>query len=490
MKHVLTGISGIKQLSAKKQQAFERFYHISLNHKLRPVIADFTILTIWIGSLVNIFAQLNFSQPDSSPGWGDVHHLSYLYCASLMFLGIVNFFTTIRQRAPLMVYLVFILIMVFAYRDFVVWEGWTDPVLGLSFALAFVGYMTLSVRHSIILWAIYISSLMFSHRLVYGADEWLLKAGTLLNDRFVFGCFTTGLLSACFVRWLFRNLFAMQYLLNDKNEMLTTTLKTLKTTEEQLIQQQKYQALNHMAKGLLHEIINPVNSSSQALRYAQSVNQDQDVGDALEDAASQQKRISDIVTDLRRFARSEIDQELETVSVGVLVANAIKLCHQEIKSTNVEVVSAVDEKQLIDCHPSALTQVFVNLLLNSCSALKQKTSDKSRVINITSVEQEENLLILFRDNGAGIDQVSLKQIMDPFFTKGNSPGTMGLGLSICQTIMRHHNGFMKIDSEINQWTEVELSIPCRISVSQFVNASPESSRRDKSANPRSLHSDR
>lgn len=451
--------SDIKALSPEKQHAFDVFYSESMNNKLRPINMDFTLLIVLINSLLNLFGQYN---PDI--GWSSVHPLAYLYCFSIIFLGLVNKWTTVRFKAPFMVYGLISIMMAFAYRDFVIERGWMEPIVGLYFFLAFIGYVTASFKHTILILVLNTIVLCISHNMVYGSVDWLPKLNDFLNNPFVFNCTLSALTAAVFVNWIFKNLFGMQFLLNEKNEMLASTFKMLKGTEEQLIQQQKYQALNHMAKGLLHEIINPVNSSSQALSYAKSINQDEDIGEAIDEAMSQHKRISDIVTDLRRFAQPEPNQQFESLVLDSLISKAIKFCHRELKKSNVELVLRVGDELQIACQPSALTQVFVNLIINACDALKHKAEGLPRQIEISSLERADSVSLFIKDNGVGISESALKQIMDPFFSSNKSPENMGLGLSICQTIMRHHHGSMQIKSEINEWTEVELIFPAEICV--------------------------
>lgn len=460
--------ANIKSLEAEKQHAFHVFYSDCMNKKLRPITMDFTLAIVGINSLVNLFGQYSIGS-----SWSSVHPLAYLYCFSIVFLALVNRFSEFRFKAPYMAYSLLFIMMAFTYRDFVIESGWLEPVMGLYFFLAFIGYVTASIKHTIILLLLNTTLLSMSFVLVYGGQDGFSKVAALLSSAFIFNCTLSALASAVFVNWIFKNLFASQFLLNEQKDALVATLKMLKTTEDQLIQQQKYQALNHMAKGLLHEIINPVNSSSQALSFAQSINTDENIGEAIDEAMSQQKRISDIVTDLRHFAQPEPNQKFEPSSLNSVITKAVKFCQRELKKNNVELNVHIGDQQYIACQPSALTQVFVNLIINASDALKHKAEELPRNIEIYSEETPEELLIVIKDNGVGMSEKMLQQIQDPFFSNNKSPDNMGLGLSICQTIMRHHQGSMQIRSVVNEWTEVELSLPSSIKVSQPAVAEKE-----------------
>jgi two-component system sensor histidine kinase PhcS len=73
--------------------------------------------------------------------------------------------------------------------------------------------------------------------------------------------------------------------------------------------------------------------------------------------------------------------------------------------------------------------------------------------------QQQTLRIRFKDNGAGIESGVLEHITEPFYSDQASPDKLGLGLTICQTIMRHHGGRIDIKSKVNEWTEITLTIP-------------------------------
>jgi len=455
---LLTGVSDLKKLSTEKQREFDLFYHFQLNNKLRPIFAELSLLSVFVGALfyISILTKQGAA----------VHPLNYVYCTLLVSLGVAHRVRAVRQAAPLMVYMIFTTVSLFSYLHFVSVGGGIKPIFGLFFFLASLGFITMSIKHTLIILCLNGLLLSLASALLFDGERWGEEVFVILTNWFAFMCMLIAPVTAVFSRWLYSNLYAMQFMLNDKNKILRETFKTLKATENQLIHEQKHQALSHMANGLLHEIINPVNISTQALGFAKSINQDEEVAEALEDVMLQQLRISDIVTDLRNFSRPEETHPLETVNLKILVDKAIKFCQSELKSGGIKVHLQVDKNQLIHCHPIALTQVFVNLLINSCSALKPKRFGDEDIpsILISSAEQQKLLTIRLKDNGVGIENSVLEHITESFYSDKESPDKLGLGLTICQTIMRHHGGGIDIQSKVNQWTETTLTIPVHTSL--------------------------
>ncbi|WP_421859629.1 sensor histidine kinase [Marinobacter salarius] len=111
------------------------------------------------------------------------------------------------------------------------------------------------------------------------------------------------------------------------------------------------------------------------------------------------------------------------------------------------------------CYPSALTQVFVNLFLNAASALQSRLDHQSAILHVSATRDPRTLNITVADNGCGIPEEEIRRLTDPFYSTSDTPDNLGLGLSICQTILRHHGGTLAINSALGQWTRVTLALP-------------------------------
>ena len=108
----------------------------------------------------------------------------------------------------------------------------------------------------------------------------------------------------------------------------------------------------------------------------------------------------------------------------------------------------------IACFPGQLNQVFLNLLINSKQAIKEKGT-----IRITTFEKNKKVHIVFKDSGIGISKTNLRKVFDPgFTTKGRGVGA-GLGLSICYQIIQDHRGEIKVESELGKGTTFTIALP-------------------------------
>lgn len=100
----------------------------------------------------------------------------------------------------------------------------------------------------------------------------------------------------------------------------------------------------------------------------------------------------------------------------------------------------------------------MNLLLNSASALTESARQTPEIV-VSATLQGTDVVVVVADNGRGIAPDDIKRLTDPFYSTSDTPDNLGLGLSICQTIMRHHNGSMTIASDPGERTRVTLTLP-------------------------------
>jgi signal transduction histidine kinase len=111
-----------------------------------------------------------------------------------------------------------------------------------------------------------------------------------------------------------------------------------------------------------------------------------------------------------------------------------------------------------------IVHVFMNLLVNSAHAVKAAARGDNALIKVSCTETDGQVQVAVRDNGVGVPTANIPKLLDPFFTT-KAPGEgMGLGLSICHTIVKNHGGAIQITSEPGEWTEVRFDLPTLVPV--------------------------
>ncbi|HLA35601.1 MAG TPA: ATP-binding protein [Rhodocyclaceae bacterium] len=269
-------------------------------------------------------------------------------------------------------------------------------------------------------------------------------------------------------------------------------IRQLEEAHNQLLQSEKLAAIGQLAAGVAHEINNPIGFVTSNLttlekyltdllrlvgaydRLSQSaeacvreeiaaLKQEIDFDFLLDDvralvAESRDglARVRRIVRDLRDFSRVDAP-EREVVDLRDCLDSTLNIVWNELKY-RAEVVKNYGEIPAIECVPSQLNQVFMNLLTNAGHAIPEGSRGK---ITLSTGADATGIWIEVRDTGTGIPAELSKRIFEPFFTtKPVGKGT-GLGLSISWGIVHKHGGRIDVDSTIGQGTAMRVWLPLR-----------------------------
>ena len=261
--------------------------------------------------------------------------------------------------------------------------------------------------------------------------------------------------------------------LDKSRKALEASLQQLKENEMQLVQSEKLASLGRMSAGIIHEINNPLNFATTGLftlrKKARHLAPDQqaEYAEILTDVEDGLKRVQTIVSDLRMFTHPNTEQ-LDPVPVAEVVTPALRFLSNEWRDT-VQIEQHFAEQQTILANKNRAIQVVVNLLQNSLDALKEKKfpPGEKPAIWITGRVENGHSLLSVRDNGTGIDQKHLDKIFDPFYTTKDVGEGMGLGLSICYSIMQEYGGEILVKTEPGKFCEFTLEFP--VKTNQAVN---------------------
>lgn len=201
--------------------------------------------------------------------------------------------------------------------------------------------------------------------------------------------------------------------------------------------------MGELAASLAHELNQPLSailSNSQAgLRFLSQETPDSgDVRDALGDIASDARRAGDVIRHIRKFLRKG-EMERSAVDINHVVEEVNCLLHSDTIIRDVTVTLELAEGlPPVWGDAAQLQQVTLNLMMNACQAMSgQETDDRTLVVRTVS-EDGSTVEVAVEDSGPGIDPEFGDQIFEAFVT--SRPTGMGLGLSICRSIIEAHGG--------------------------------------------------
>ncbi len=254
---------------------------------------------------------------------------------------------------------------------------------------------------------------------------------------------------------------------------------------KRLVQSEKLASLGELAAGVAHEINNPVGYVSSNLTTLQKYlavyekvldapEADSEemttlkkklnyafIRDDLQNLVKETQegvgRVKAIIQDLKDYARTNAAAHYVASDIQVGLKSTLNIARIQLKN-RADVRLSLGNLPLVECAPSQIDQVFLNLIVNAAQAMPE---GKMGLIDIRTDCNSEQVWIEVQDNGSGIPPDVLKKIFDPFFTT-KDPGTgTGLGLSVSTNIIQQHGGTLEVDSTVGVGTTFKITLPIK-----------------------------
>jgi two-component system NtrC family sensor kinase len=281
--------------------------------------------------------------------------------------------------------------------------------------------------------------------------------------------------------------------LRRRNQELTELNSKLSMAQQQLVQSEKLASIGQLAAGVAHEINNPIGyifsnfgslqgylaqlfemlaayraaechigdpeeaAKLAALRKAIDLDfLQEDIPVLMNESKEGIARVRHIVEDLKDFSRVDDNQSWTWTSLHQGIDSTLNIVSNEVKY-RADVIKQYGDIPEVECLPSQINQVVMNLVVNAAQAV----GDKRGVITVGTGLLEDKVWIEVADNGSGITPENLSRIFDPFFTtKPVGKGT-GLGLSLTYGIVQKHGGRIDVASTLHQGTTFRVWLPVR-----------------------------
>lgn len=276
--------------------------------------------------------------------------------------------------------------------------------------------------------------------------------------------------------------------------------RELKAAQAQLLQTEKLSSLGQLAAGIAHEINNPIGFINSNLRTMGEYVEDlmrlierydslltaigkrdynalsaisnqvadvkkemkfdfimEDFNKLIQESRDGAYRVYKIVRDLRGFARAD-DAERKFVDIHNALESTLNIVWNELKY-KAEVIKDYGDIPEVECLPTQLNQVFMNILINAGQSIRERGK-----ITIKTYSEMENVFVEISDTGSGIPKENLTKIFDPFFTTKEPGKGTGLGLSIAYNIIKKHNGEISVRSNLGEGTTFTIRLPVKMGV--------------------------
>jgi len=267
----------------------------------------------------------------------------------------------------------------------------------------------------------------------------------------------------------------MSLQLRAANEEIVTWAKTLEDRVEQktrelnrahdhLLHSERMASIGKMAAVVAHEVNNPL---SGILTYAKLIRKWVGTGqtehekreeaiECLELIAAESRRCGDLIKNLLTLSRTA-PMNVQSTDVHAVIDRCLLLVRHQLELGGVEVqLHYAKDLPRVPCDPAQIEQVFLALIMNARDAMPRGGNlwIETRVSN-----DESEIEIQVRDDGAGIDPEVLPHIFEPFLTTKESGHGVGLGLAISRGIVERHNGRIVVQAELGRGTTFTVTLP-------------------------------
>ncbi len=281
--------------------------------------------------------------------------------------------------------------------------------------------------------------------------------------------------------------------LQQRHAELRQAYVRLNGTQDKLLQSEKMASIGQLAAGVAHEINNPIGyvhsnlgSLQEYLRSLFSLIEayeralqapdpkalipeiddirsrsdidfiSRDLPQLMAESREGIERVTRIVRDLKDFSYSDRSESWKRVDLHAGLESTINIIWNELKY-KVTLERNYGDLPLVECLPSELNQVYMNLLLNAGQAI----AERGTITVSTGPEGSDHVWIQLEDTGSGIAPDLQQRIFDPFFTTKPVGSGTGLGLSISYGIINKHHGRIDVVSTPGQGSTFRIVLPVR-----------------------------
>jgi signal transduction histidine kinase len=281
--------------------------------------------------------------------------------------------------------------------------------------------------------------------------------------------------------------------------------KALEAAHQRLIQSEKMASIGQLAVGVAHEINNPMgyvfsnfdtlqDNLQQLLEMLDNYQRAEasafpageaarlralrerigldflrvDIPELMAESREGIARVRQIVQDLKDFSHAGVQHAWQKSQLHRGMDSTLNIVRNEVKY-RAELVKEYGQLPEIECLPSQINQVVMNLVVNAAHAMGER---RGRITLRTGVAADgERVWFSVSDNGCGIAPEAMARIFDPFFTtKPVGQGT-GLGLSLAYGIVQRHGGRIEVESQAGQGATFRVELPVRQRTSILQEAS-------------------
>jgi PAS domain S-box-containing protein len=231
-----------------------------------------------------------------------------------------------------------------------------------------------------------------------------------------------------------------------------------KQSEQALRRAERLASIGTLAAGIAHEINNPLGaimlSVDAVIMSEDRPNRNEILEVALENIRASALRCGRIVKSVLQFAHDDASRKLPG-DLGEVARRARDMARSYAAKRRVSLrLDVKDPLPPVEMNATEMGQVFINLLSNAIEA-----SEPGDCVVVCVASRNDDVEILFQDQGAGMTEDQINRMFDPFYTSRSEQGGTGLGLSITYGIIEQHGGTIGVQSSQGKGTTITIRLP-------------------------------
>lgn len=235
--------------------------------------------------------------------------------------------------------------------------------------------------------------------------------------------------------------------------------RELMRAQDEVVQAGKLTALGTMSASISHELNQPlaaIRSYADNARVLLDHQRTEDARGNLEQISDLTTRMASIIAHLKTYARGA-RRAPENVQLQPAIEDALSMLASRRRAMNVELLRDVPDAPLwVQAGETRLRQILGNLLTNALDALAEKAPP--RRLWVIASQDQHGVILTLRDNGPGFSEDALAHAHEPFFTTKTTAKGLGLGLAICDNLLRALGGRLEMGNHLEGGAVVRLHL--------------------------------
>ena len=266
-------------------------------------------------------------------------------------------------------------------------------------------------------------------------------------------------------------------LIKNQNSALENMMKTLKDTQDELVQKEKMASLGNLVAGIAHEINTPIGICVTAItnlhhQYKTLKNKItnetasdkhldyffEDVDEACTIIESNTLRAATLINSFKEIAVDQSSEAAREINIKEYIDEILLSMRPILKKSPHDVIVECPDNLIVETIPGAISQILNNMINNSI--IHGLNNMEKGYIKITVVKEIGSFIICYQDNGKGLNEHQVKMLFEPFYTTKRGSGGSGLGTHVIYNLVTSTlHGKITVQSEPNKGLRYDISIP-------------------------------